>query len=116
VKEWCVGLQRGAMAIDYEAVNKIISQYVADVKAKMRIDKVYLYGSYARRDAQWDSDVDLCFFSKHFKNETILADLNTLWELKRPLEVAASAIFFEDTIFPMLSNKKRITRSRFSTS
>jgi predicted nucleotidyltransferase len=85
------------MVVDYEAVNKMIHQYVADVKARMPIDKVYLYGSYARNDAQWDSDVDLCFFSNCFDNRTILASLNTLWEIKRPYN---SKVCFGPNAFP----------------
>jgi predicted nucleotidyltransferase len=46
------------------------------------IDKVYLYGSYARGTAQWDSDVDLCFFSSSFKRGAIFDTLGTLCQLK----------------------------------
>jgi predicted nucleotidyltransferase len=85
------------MALDYEAVNDIISQYIADVEERMPIDKVYLYGSFARQDAGWDSDVDLCFFSKDFRNETILNTLNTLWEIKRKYN---DKICLEPNAFP----------------
>ena len=71
------------MAIDYEAVMRVIKQYVSDVKAVMSIDKVYLYGSYAAGTAQWDSDVDLCFFSESFANEDITQISERLFELKR---------------------------------
>jgi len=71
------------MAIDYETTKRIISQYVADVKAVMPIDKVYLYGSYASGKAEWDSDIDLCFFSSNFKNENIMQTIGHLFKLKR---------------------------------
>jgi predicted nucleotidyltransferase len=85
------------MVVDYEAVDEIVQQYVADVKDKMFIDKVYLYGSYVRKEARWDSDVDLCFFSKEFNNVTILDNLNVLWELKRKYN---NKICLEPNAFP----------------
>ena len=71
------------MAVDYETVKRTISQYIADVKAVMPIDKVYLYGSYANGTAQWDSDVDLCFFSNDFDNENIMQNIEQLFKIKR---------------------------------
>jgi predicted nucleotidyltransferase len=85
------------MAVDNEAVNTIIRQYVKEVKALLPIDKVYLYGSYARGTAEWDSDVDLCFFSGAFKNETIFDTLGTLWRLKRKYN---KEICIEPNAFP----------------
>ena len=35
------------MVKDTDTVSAILGQYIADVKNKMPIDKVYLYGSYA---------------------------------------------------------------------
>jgi len=71
------------MAVDYETVKRIINQYIADVKAVMPIDIVYLYGSYANGTAQWDSDVDLCFFSNDFVNENIMQIIEQLFKIKR---------------------------------
>ena len=71
------------MAVDHEAVMNIINQYVSDVKAELPINKVYLYGSYANGTAQWDSDVDLCFFSDSFTAHETMQVLGKLFELKR---------------------------------
>jgi predicted nucleotidyltransferase len=71
------------MAVDYEAIKQIINQYVLDVKAVLPIDKVYLYGSYASGTAQWDSDVDLCFFSASFAANDIMQVIGLLYKLKR---------------------------------
>ncbi|GHV72985.1 hypothetical protein AGMMS49940_02870 [Spirochaetia bacterium] len=57
------------MVADIETVNRIVRQYVDDVKIKMPIDKVYLFGSYAKGNPRDDSDVDLCFFSKDFEDK-----------------------------------------------
>ena len=85
------------MAVDYEAVEKIIEQYVTDVKAELPITKVYLYGSYANGTAQWDSDVDLCFFSDSFTTNGIMQVLGKLFELKRSYN---KYICFEPNAFP----------------
>jgi predicted nucleotidyltransferase len=50
------------MAIDVKTVMDTVEKYVMDVKQVFPIDKVYLYGSYAKGTQRWDSDVDLCFF------------------------------------------------------
>ena len=71
------------MVINYEAAKQIIKKYVTEVKAAMPIDRVYLYGSYANGTAQWDSDVDLCFFSASFAEENIMQIMGRLFELKR---------------------------------
>jgi predicted nucleotidyltransferase len=55
----------------------------------MPIDKVYLYGSYAKGNPRDDSDVDLCFFSEDFSSRQkwdVLAELFYIktkydWEL-----------------------------------
>ena len=85
------------MAIDYETVEKMIGQYVSDVKAELPINKVYLYGSYANGTAQWDSDVDLCFFSDSFTTQDIMQVLGKLFELKRSYN---KYICFEPNAFP----------------
>lgn len=54
------------MVINSETIEDTVRQYVADVKKSMPIDKVILFGSYARGTATKFSDVDLCFFSESF--------------------------------------------------
>ena len=71
------------MAIDYEVARRIVNQYISDVRAVLPIDKVYLYGSYANGTAQWDSDVDLCFFSESYAAHEIMQIIGRLFELKR---------------------------------
>ena len=57
------------MAADLQTVEKIINEYVADVKKAMPIDKAALYGSYAKGTATEYSDVDICFFSDAFASK-----------------------------------------------
>ncbi len=54
------------MALNPETIVDTIREYVADVKNSMPIDKVVLFGSYAKGTATEYSDVDLCFFSESF--------------------------------------------------
>ena len=91
------------MAVDYEAAKRIIDQYVAEVKAALPIDKVYLYGSYANGTAQWDSDVDLCFFSDSFTQDELFNITGRLFELKRQYN---KILCLEPNAFPLseLSN------------
>lgn len=69
------------MAINIEALNKTVSDYVADVKAVLPIDKAYLYGSYAKGTQTEYSDVDICFFLQTFgsmRSVDIVTDLLTI--------------------------------------
>jgi predicted nucleotidyltransferase len=85
------------MAVGYDAVNTTIKQYVREVKALIAIDKVYFYGSYASGTAEWDSDVDLCFFSETFNSREIFEALEKLWKLK---EKYNKEICIEPNAFP----------------
>jgi predicted nucleotidyltransferase len=58
------------MAFDIEAMNDVISGYVADVRDAIPIDRAFLYGSYAKGTATEHSDIDLCFFSDSFENQS----------------------------------------------
>ena len=69
------------MALGTETVNQMIINYVADVKNVYPIDKVYLYGSYAKGTQTESSDVDMCFFLPTFgskRSVDIVTDLLTI--------------------------------------
>ena len=70
------------MATDLETVTSIVQQYIADVKKVLPIDKVYLYGSYAKGTQQESSDVDICFFSEEFEPRRSLDILTELFCIK----------------------------------
>jgi len=67
------------MAIDIETVNN----YVSDVKNAMPIDRVFLYGSYAKGTATEHSDIDVCFFSHSFENQSQMDIMKQLFRLTR---------------------------------
>ena len=71
------------MAFDIETINKTIRDYVADVKDAMSIDRVFLFGSYAKGTATEQSDIDLCFFSHSFENQPSIDIMTQLFRLTR---------------------------------
>jgi len=53
--------------MDYNEVIVIIKQFVRSlVQDGIVVDKVILFGSYAKHKARKDSDIDLCIISKNF--------------------------------------------------
>ena len=50
------------MAVDIETVTQSARQYAEDVRRALPVDKVVLFGSYAKGAATPQSDVDICFF------------------------------------------------------
>jgi predicted nucleotidyltransferase len=85
------------MVADIETVNRIVRQYINDVKQKMPIDKVYLYGSYAKGNPRDYSDVDLCFFSKEFESKRRWDVLTELFYIKTKYD---NELLLEPHAFP----------------
>ena len=54
-------------------VGKFISDYAANLESHIRVDRILLFGSYARGEATRDSDLDLIVVSSDF-GEDILKD------------------------------------------
>jgi len=86
------------MAVDTKTVNTIVRQYIADVKKAMPIDKVYLYGSYAKGTEGENSDVDICFFSQAFESRRTLDVLTELFYLKIKYD---KDVLIEPNAFPV---------------
>jgi predicted nucleotidyltransferase len=85
------------MAVNLETVIQVSRRYIADVKKTMPIDKVYLYGSYAKNEQKDDSDVDLCFFSSEFEKQPRWDILTKLFIIKRKYD---KDIAIEPNAFP----------------
>ena len=86
------------MVADIKTVIPIVQQYIADVKKVMSIDKVYLYGSYAKGTQRENSDVDICFFSKAFESRRNFDILTELFYLKIKYD---KEILIEPYAFPV---------------
>ena len=57
------------MVANFEAIKKLAVEYADNVRNVMPVDKVVLYGSYAKNNATPLSDVDICFFLTDFKGK-----------------------------------------------
>jgi predicted nucleotidyltransferase len=58
--------------VDYDKVIIIINQFAKSlIQDGIIIDKVILFGSYARKIARKDSDIDLCIISRSFGSDKI---------------------------------------------
>jgi predicted nucleotidyltransferase len=84
------------MAVDVETINQAMNDYVADVKNAMPIDKVFLFGSYAKGTATENSDVDLCFFSHSFEDRRSIDIMTQLFRMTRKYK----GIDIEPHVFP----------------
>jgi len=85
------------LALDAKTVNLAIRNYVSDVRNAMVIDRVFLFGSYAKGTAKDDSDIDLCFFSEDFDNRCSIDILRRLCRLTRKYN---HSVDIEPHIFP----------------
>ena len=84
------------MAADLEAVNQFIKNYADDVRHVFPVDKVVLFGSYAKGTATEQSDIDICFFLDNFGGKRRVDILKELLGLTRGYK----GIFFEPIAFP----------------
>lgn len=51
-----------------ESIQKIVQDYVSNLSKQISVQKVILFGSYARGTTHEYSDVDVAVFSDYFKN------------------------------------------------
>lgn len=57
---------------------EIIIKYIKELSKEISIDKVIIFGSYAKNCYNEDSDIDIAIFSKDFKNTSIIEDMSFL--------------------------------------
>jgi len=84
------------MAVDIKAVNKLAKQYANDVRKVLPIDKAVLYGSYAKGNANEQSDIDVCFFLQSFNGKRRVDIIQELLALTRGYK----GVCFEPIAFP----------------
>lgn len=84
------------MAVDFEAVTQVCRQYADDVRRAMPVDKVMLFGSYAKGTADERSDIDICFFLDNYGGKRRMDILKDLLVLMRSYKrVPFEPIVFE---------------------
>ena len=84
------------MATDFETVKKLVENYANDVKDVFPVEKVILFGSYAKGMADEQSDIDVCFFLNSFGDKRRIDILKELLGLMRKYR----GVYFEPTVFP----------------
>jgi predicted nucleotidyltransferase len=83
------------MALNIETVKLILNDYVDQVRLTMPIEKVVLYGSYAKGLATDESDVDVCFFLSSFDGEDRHDIIVKLFVLAHKYDLYIEPIAFE---------------------
>ena len=74
------------MAENIDTIIEMVKQYAGLIqKENIRIDKLYLFGSYARGVATDESDIDVVIISKDFKGDRF-DDRRKLVPLRRKLD------------------------------
>jgi predicted nucleotidyltransferase len=84
------------MAFDIDTMNEAIRSYIMDVRNIMPIDRVFLFGSFAKNVTTEHSDIDLCFFSQSFDNQYLLDIVTKLFRMTRKYK----GIDIEPHVFP----------------
>jgi predicted nucleotidyltransferase len=85
------------MASNIETITALAKNYANDVKNSMPVNKVVLFGSYAKGTAHELSDIDICFFFDSFNGK---GRIDIIIEL---LGMAGKykGVFFEPIAFPV---------------
>lgn len=78
----------GYTAADLEA---IVSEFAKNLRRRIRVDRIVLFGSRARGDAGSDRDIDLLVVSPDF-GQDVLADMILLRQCLPPHEVDIDTI------------------------
>jgi len=84
------------MAADFETIRGLAEEYAENVRRVLPVDKVVLYGSYAKGTFTHLSDVDICFFLNDFDGKRRVDIIGELLELCGRYKGA----YFEPNVFP----------------
>jgi len=87
------------MTLDTETVMQVSKRYADDVRRVMPVDKVMLFGSYAKGTADKCSDVDICFFLDNYGGKRRFDIIGDLLHLTSGYSRDYDA-FFEPIAFP----------------
>lgn len=83
--------------MDKEKVRKLVEDYAKIVVSNMVVNKVILYGSYARGDYRKDSDIDVAVIvPRESISSDILKDMAKLFELSVGVSVDIEPILLID--------------------
>ena len=83
--------------MDQEKVRQLVKEYSKLVVANMIVNKIILYGSYARGNARKDSDIDVAVVvPKSSISKDIIDDMAKLFKLRRNISTDIEPILLID--------------------
>lgn len=83
--------------MDKEKVRKLVEEYAKLVTNNMIVNKIILYGSYARGDYRKDSDIDVAVVvPRSSLSKNILDDMAKLFKLRRSISIDIEPILLID--------------------
>ncbi|MEW5953750.1 MAG: nucleotidyltransferase domain-containing protein [Bacillota bacterium] len=83
------------MAVDFKTISETVKNYADDVRHAMPVDKVVVFGSYAKGTATEQSDIDICFFLQSFEGKRRVDILYELLGLTHKYK----GVYFEPAAF-----------------
>lgn len=87
--------------MDREKARKLVEQYAKIVISSMTVNKIILYGSYARGDFRKDSDIDVAVVvPRSSVSENILEDMAKLFKLRRNISNDIEPVLIIDEADP----------------
>ncbi len=83
--------------MDKSDVIKLVKQYADIVAKNMIVNKIILYGSYARGDYRKDSDIDVAVIVPRSSiSKNILQDMAKLFKLRRDISIDIEPVLLID--------------------
>ena len=83
--------------MDQEKVRQLVKEYSKLVVANMIVNKIILYGSYARGNARKDSDIDVAVVVPRSSiSKDIIEDMAKLFKLRRNISTDIEPILLID--------------------
>lgn len=83
--------------MDKEKARKLVEEYAKIVISSMSVNKIILYGSYARGDFRKDSDIDVAVVVPRSSiSRNILDDMAKLFKLRRSISTDIEPVLIID--------------------
>lgn len=87
----------GIGKVDKEKARKLVEEYAKIVISSMSVNKIILYGSYARGDFKKDSDIDVAVVvPRSSVSKNILDDMAKLFKLRRSISTDIEPVLVID--------------------
>lgn len=86
---------------------KIVQEYAKNLKKRIKIDKIILFGSASRNQMTYDSDIDVVVLSPNFKNLDFIKRLQLLSRSRRDeaRKVSMDILGYTDEEFKKLAKE-----------